>query len=316
MNYNREDLIARLKNRGLLNLEKLSDENLIKLYNQVITEWTNNIISLSGSSSNYHDIAYLDKVISSIVHLIDFYDVFDKLLYEYSYNDIKEALLNNVKTAIFDKSLIILDIKYTQYQEMIIEEIEARLSSMPEEEKHTFIRFIEDNKDNYYLLKMILEQLSDSKILNTINNITNMKKYIISNFMPSDLEKNYKEYFNTSQEKQKLISTLKKMNVSYSKKQLDLMTKEDLLEIIDSIKQKEMDDIKNNEDFNKYSALINQCLYKDDTHEFDAVMFKVLEDASEDCISKLRSYFKLRDPLFESKFKMASIKYQEASSNI
>ena len=316
MQYNREEIINRLKNRGLTNLDSITDKDLIKLYNQVITEWTNNIISFSGSCIDLKniDISYLDRVVSSIVNLVDFYDVFEKLLYQYSYADIKEALLNNVKSAIFDKSLIILDIKYTQYQELMIEEIEKLLTSIPEEEKHTFLRFIEENKDNYYLLKKILEQLRDNKILSTIGSITNIKKYILSNFMPSDLEKNYKEYFNLSEEKQKLIATLKKMNVSYSKKQLDLMTKQDLIEIIDSIKQKEMEDIKNNEDFNKYSALINQCLYKDDTHEFEALVFKILEDASQDCISKLRNYFKLRDPLFESKFKMASIKYQEFDS--
>ena len=123
--------------------------------------------------------------------------------------------------------------------------------------------------------------------------------------MPDDLEIEYKHFFAHSQDKQDLIARLKRISNAYSKKQLDDMTKEDLIDILTSIKQKEIDEKKDKEDYEKYLALFKKALYEDDNTTFNTLVMKVLEDVSIDCLNSLKSVLKNEDPLFDSKFQAA-----------
>lgn len=303
----RDRLISQLKNHGFTNIDKLSNEQLEAEFKKISIEWSKKFVA------NHLDIkqtkASLEIADSAIEARLkeekDFYALFNALLVEYPFNAIYEVVLNTLHTAKVQKALMILEIKYRQYQENIIEQIKQKSTFMPKEEVASFMLFIENNRDEVELLKDILSQLNDDKIARSISQITNIKKYILSEFMPSDMEKNYKQFFNNSKDKQDLISRLRKISNAYSKKQLDDMTKEDLMDILNSIRQKELDDKKDKEDFEKYLVAFKLALYEDNTDNFDALVIQVLEDVSKDCLANLKAHLKNEDQLFESKFSMA-----------
>lgn len=303
----RERLIAQLKNYGLNNIERLSDEQLEAEFRKAIIEWSENFVRYNlGTKEAKTPMEWVDSAILEKIKMADdFYEIFNDLLIKYPHTVIYEALLSTLNAQKTQKALLILEIKYRQYQESLIEQIAQKITFMPEEERASFMLFIEKNRDEVELLKDILSQLKDDKISREIGQISNIKKYILSEFMAEDLEKNYKQFFNNSQDKQDLIARLRKISNAYSKQQLDDMTKEDLMDILTSIRQKELQDKKDREDFAKYVEAFKSALYEDNTSNFDALVIQVLEDVSKDCLANLRAKLRAEDALFESKFAMA-----------
>ena len=303
----RERLIAQLKNYGLNNIERLSDEQLEAEFRKAIIEWSENFVRYNlGTKEAKTPLEWVDSAILEKIKMADdFYEIFNDLLIKYPHSVIYEALLSTLNAQKTQKALLILEIKYRQYQESLIEQIAQKITFMPEEERASFMLFIEKNRDEVELLKDILSQLKDDKISREIGQISNIKKYILSEFMAEDLEKNYKQFFNNSQDKQDLITRLRKISNAYSKQQLDDMTKEDLMDILTSIRQKELQDKKDREDFAKYVEAFKSALYEDNTSNFDALVIQVLEDVSKDCLANLRAKLRAEDALFESKFAMA-----------
>lgn len=303
----RERLIAQLKNYGLNNIERLSDEQLEAEFRKAIIEWSENFVRYNlGTKEAKTPMEWVDSAILEKIKMADdFYEIFNDLLIKYPHTVIYEALLSTLNAQKTQKALLILEIKYRQYQESLIEQIAQKITFMPEEERASFMLFIEKNRDEVELLKDILSQLKDDKISREIGQISNIKKYILSEFMAEDLEKNYKQFFNNSQDKQDLIARLRKISNAYSKQQLDDMTKEDLMDILTSIRQKELQDKKDREDFAKYVDAFKSALYEDNTSNFDALVIQVLEDVSKDCLANLRAKLRAEDALFESKFAMA-----------
>lgn len=303
----RERLIAQLKNYGLNNIERLSDEQLEAEFRKAIIEWSENFVRYNlGTKEAKTPMEWVDSAILEKIKMADdFYEIFNDLLIKYPHTVIYEALLSTLNAQKTQKALLILEIKYRQYQESLIEQIAQKITFMPEEERASFMLFIEKNRDEVELLKDILSQLKDDKISREIGQISNIKKYILSEFMAEDLEKNYKQFFNNSQDKQDLIARLRKISNAYSKQQLDDMTKEDLMDILTSIRQKELQDKKDREDFAKYVEAFKSALYEDNTSNFDALVIQVLEDVSKNCLANLRAKLRAEDALFESKFAMA-----------
>lgn len=303
----RERLIEQLKNYGLSNIERLSDEQLLAEFRKAIIEWSENFVRYNlGTKEAKTPMEWVDSAILEKIKIADdFYEIFNDLLIKYPHSVIYEALLSTLNAQKTQKALLILEIKYRQYQESLIEQIAQKITFMPEEERASFMLFIEKNRDEVELLKDILSQLKDDKISREIGQISNIKKYILSEFMAEDLEKNYKQFFNNSQDKQDLIARLRKISNAYSKQQLDDMTKEDLMDILTSIRQKELQDKKDREDFAKYVEAFKSALYEDNTSNFDALVIQVLEDVSKDCLANLRAKLRAEDALFESKFAMA-----------
>lgn len=307
MKARRERLIAQLKDYGLNNIERLSDEQLEAEFRKVSVEWSENFVRYNlGMREAQTKVEWVDSAILETIKRADnFYEIFNDLLIKYPFSVIYEALLSTLNAQKAQKALLILEIKYRQYQENLIQQIAQKITFMPEEERATFMLFIEKNRDEVELLKDILSQLNDDKISREIGQISNIKKYILSEFMAEDLEKNYKQFFNNSQDKQDLIARLRKISNAYSKQQLDDMTKEDLMDILTSIRQKELQDKKDREDFEKYVAAFKSALYEDNMSNFDALVIQVLEDVSKDCLANLKAKLRAEDALFESKFAMA-----------
>lgn len=307
MKAKRERLIAQLKDYGLNNIERLSDEQLEAEFRKVSVEWSENFVRYNlGMREAQTKVEWVDSAILEMIKRADnFYEIFNDLLIKYPFSVIYEALLSTLNAQKAQKALLILEIKYRQYQENLIQQIAQKITFMPEEERATFMLFIEKNRDEVELLKDILSQLNDDKISREIGQISNIKKYILSEFMAEDLEKNYKQFFNNSQDKQDLIARLRKISNAYSKQQLDDMTKEDLMDILTSIRQKELQDKKDREDFEKYVAAFKSALYEDNMSNFDALVIQVLEDVSKDCLANLKAKLRAEDALFESKFAMA-----------
>lgn len=304
----KELLLKQLENHGKKNLSHLDKNELQNMFDEINKEWISSVVAYSSGARdakiiNVDDIEQSIK--EEVLHSKNLYDTFYHLLQKYSFDIIYDVVLNSVDSKVVEKTLFILDIKYREYQEILLDDIIKRMQLMPNEEAAGFIDFVENNREDVEFLKDILLQLQDSKIGSNINKITNIKKYIISNFMPDDLEIEYKHFFAHSQDKQDLIARLKRISNAYSKKQLDDMTKEDLIDILTSIKQKEIDEKKDKEDYEKYLALFKKSLYEDDNTTFNTLVMKVLEDVSIDCLNSLKSVLKNEDPLFDSKFQAA-----------
>lgn len=304
----KELLLQQLANHGKQNLSHLSQDELQNIFNEVNKEWVSNIVAYNCGirDTKIINVDYMEQNIKSeVLNSQNLYQTFYDLLQQYPFEMIYDVVFNNVDSKIVEKILFILEIKYREYQEILLETIITKMDLMPNEEAASFINFVESKRDNIEFLKNILLKLQDSKIGSSINKITNIKKYIISNFMPNDLEIEYKHFFARSQDKQELIARLKKISNAYSKKQLDDMTKEDLIDILTSIKQKEIDEKKDKEDFEKYLALFKKAIYEDNNISFNTIVMQALGDVSADCLNHLKEVLKNEDHLFESKFQAA-----------
>lgn len=307
----REILIQQLKNHGASGIETLSTQDLQIKFNEVFGEFVRKMVAFSTDEKEgiKEDLAQVDGKIKDVLketqNIGDYYAIFEDLLKRFSFQSISDVALNSIPPHLNESAMFILEIKYRQFQEEIIELIEAKIDFMPKEEKAQFMNFIEKNRDEMDLLKTILHQLENTHIAQKINAISNLKKYILSNFLPKDLEKNYRYFFNASSQKQELIARLREISGAYSKEQLDDMTKEDLIEILNSIRQKELDDKKDREDFEKYFDLFKRALYDDDSSEFNSLVIQVLECVSADCLANLKAKLKAQDALFEGKFQAA-----------
>ncbi|RAX53195.1 hypothetical protein CCY99_06280 [Helicobacter sp. 16-1353] len=309
MNAERRDtIIKQLEQHNKTNIKSLNDDELEKLFKQTMAEWTRGFIAYNSKEKHIKNIN-LDEMEQDIKKEIsnteNLYNVFYTLLQKYPYDSIRDIVINNISDNIIEKSLFMLEIKYREYQEILLDSIENRINFMPKEEAISFIDFIETKRDETGLLKDILSQLQDTKIALSIDRITNTKKYIISHFLPQDLESNYKRFFTSSKDKQELIARLREISNAYSKKELDDMTKEDLMDILTSIRQKEVDEKKDKEDFEKYINLFKKALYEDNNDVFNALVVQVIEDVSSECLYNLKVYLRNEDPLFENKFQAA-----------
>lgn len=306
----RSRLILQLKNHGAKNIDSLSNDELHARFMEVSRTWCKQFANFSlgiKQEKSAETIEIADSTIKAkIKDTEDFYAVFNELLKQYSYATIHEVVANTLPAHKIEKSLLILEIKYRQYQEILIEQIAQKIASfMPKEECASFMLFIENNRENVELLKDIFAQLNDNKIAQNISNITNAKKYIISEFMPSDMEKNYKQFFNNSKDKQELVRLLRGISNAYSKKQIDDMTKEDLIDILNSIRQKEISDKKDAEDYKKYVEAFQMAIYNNDEGKFNTLVIQVLEDVSKDCLARIKLHFREEDSSFEDKFATA-----------
>ena len=284
------------------------------MFYEISKEWVSNVVAYNSGTRDVKNINVDDTeqiIKTQLVNSKNLYDTFYDLLQKYSFDDIYDVVFNSMDSKIVEKTLLILEIKYRQFQEILLEDITKRMNIMPDEEAEGFINFVESKRDDIKFLKNILFQLQDSKVSSNISKITNIKKYIISNFMPNDLEIEYKHFFSHSKDKQELISQLKKISNVYSNKQLNDMTKEDLIDILTSIKQKEIDEQKNKEDYERYLALFKKAIYEDDNIYFNTLVMQVLEDVSIDCLNSLKATLKNEDPLFDSKFYSAQKEWNQ-----
>lgn len=303
-------LIAQLHNHNQSNINALSDDELVELFKKVSMDWTKNIVHYNSDTKSTKNInldEIEERIKSEIFNSNNFYETFSILLQQYPYESIYEVIIGNINsnTKLLEKILFILEIKYRQYQEILLENIEQKIDFMPQEEVATFVNFIESKRDDTELLKNILLQLQDTSIASYIDKITNIKKYILSHFLPQDLESNYKSFFLNSQDKQELINKLKDISNAYSQRQLSDMTKEDLVDILASIKQKEISEKRDKEDYEKYLELFKKALYEDDNDTFNALVVQVIEDVSRECLFNLKNTLREEDALFESKFQAA-----------
>lgn len=296
-------LIAQLSNHGHTNLQNLTPEELNELFTKTTIEWSAKMVDFNLGKKNVMPKNANSAIRDRLKKSDDFYGIFGEFLAHYPYMAICEVVANIIPALKVQKALLILEIKYRQYQEIIIEQIEQKIATfMPQEECATFMLFIENNREEVELLKGILAQLNDDKIAQNISKITNAKKYIISEFMPSDMEKNYKQFYNHSKDKQELVAQLRQISSAYSKKQLDDMSKEDLTEILNSIRQREISEKKDADDFDKYMEAFKMAMYDEDSSVFDVLVVRMLNEVSKDCLANLKAHLRLEDPLFETKF--------------
>lgn len=306
----RSRLILQLKNHGITNADSLNADELQARFMEITRNWSRSFANFNLGIKQERSAESMEIADSTIKAKIkessDFYAVFNELLTQYSYATIHEVVANTLPAHKIEKALLILEIKYRQYQEIIIEKIAQKIATfMPKEECATFMLFIENNRGEVELLKDIFKQISDNKTMQNIGRVTNIKKLIISEFMPRDMEKNYKQFFNNSKDKQELVRRLRQISSAYSKKQLDDMTKEDLIDILNSIRQKEIDDKKDKDDYAKYLEAFRLAIYDNDDDRFDALVIQALEDVSKDCLARLRLRLREEDPLFDNKFSAA-----------
>lgn len=306
----RSRLILQLKNHGITNADSLNADELQARFMEITRNWSRSFANFNlgiKQERSAESMEIADGTIKTkIKESSDFYAVFNELLAQYSYATIHEVVANTLPSHKIEKALLILEIKYRQYQEIIIEQIAQKIATfMPKEECATFMLFIENNRGEVELLKDIFKQISDNKTMQNIGRVTNIKKLIISEFMPRDMEKNYKQFFNNSKDKQELVRRLRRISNAYSKKQIDDMTKEDLIDILNSIRQKEIDDKKDKDDYAKYLEAFRLAIYDNDDDRFDALVIQALEDVSKDCLARLRLRLREEDPLFDNKFSAA-----------
>lgn len=311
---NRTQIIQQLKNHGIDNTSSLSQDELHKLYESAVTAFISNMISFNTNNSIITlDTSKISIALHEVSSIDELYMVFEKLLLSYYYSEIKECLLVELKPSLVDYALTVLDIKNNQLQEIIIEEIMQKISFMPQEERYSYMEFLNNNRVNVRLLKNILHNLNDSAFRTSLGMIVNMKKYILSNYMHNDLEKNYKPYYNRSKEKQELIDVLKTIDSAYSKSEIDAMSIDELRDLIDSFREQERYNQKDKDDFIKYSQSLQQALYSDNDDLFNAIVVQVLEDVSKECLDKIKLFLSTKDPLFNAKFALAQNEWNNST---
>lgn len=221
----------------------------------------------------------------------------------YTPHEIAELLVlqegQKTKLALIEK---MARIKMCELQEFWLEKIEQKLEELPEEESYNLMHYYNMHKEDFKMLKNVYTQLSNPEYMERIKNIANNKINLIKQYMPDEMENNYRDFFNHSQVKLDLISKILEFSKSDDKQYLLTLSINELNEFYNKLQakseQEESEEIKVKE----YMKLIRDALYSPDNQVFIDACLQAAQDLSYQSFQDLIIDLSKRQKTFRNRF--------------
>ncbi len=169
-------------------------------------------------------------------------------------------------------------VKIRELQEFWLDRIEQKLGEIPKEEGYNLMHYYTRCKEDFKMLKNVYTQLSNPEYIEKIKHIANVKIDLIKQYMPDEMERSYRDFFNHSEVKLDLVSKILELDKGNDKQYLLTLSIDELNEFYEKLqiknKQEESEEIKVNE----YMKLIKDALYNPDNQVFIDVCLQAAQD--------------------------------------
>lgn len=290
----------------LRDYENLSREFLLQARKQVdiAPQDFRSLQSLKGEQKGEFKHLQIPIELAHIIEQDNFkiYEMLDEYIENYTVCEIAETIFMKTKKTKIAKLEKMMRIKRSQLQELWLEALERNLSTLPEQEAQTLLKFYYDKKDDLIALKDIYLRSNDKKYLNTLYEIASMKLHIVQDYMPKELEETYRVYYDNSQEKITLIKQILKISSGFEKGYLLTMSIHDLDELLIQIKEELQKKQQEEEEAKKYLEEFKDALHSTNEEIFLEVCIDAASALSRDRFQELCATLAKKYKTFRHRF--------------
>ncbi len=175
----------KLKNMSLEELQELFEQESKKKISSFST-----ILQEQGFVETEQDVlegkaqtpfnSYWEKILSSKDEAMKIYDIIGNMIHDYSCEEILDFFANMASGSFFRSLEGMLEVKWSEYQEILLDEIEEHYKELPQDELKTQMEYYESIRDQVPRLEFILKNLKKNS--KHLIYMAHLKKKIIEDF--------------------------------------------------------------------------------------------------------------------------------------
>ncbi|MDO7253667.1 hypothetical protein [Helicobacter cappadocius] len=310
-----------LTNRGhtQTELNHLNDSELFELYKEESLEYLHLFQleldeqignTIKNRPKNYNSPSKLKTKIEKIgKNISKVYDMIDEYIDDYTYEEFLEIFRSYLRIPAV-KIQKILKVKYRQLQEVWLEKLKVRFSSLPDEERIQLMDYYEKNRDNIQKLKQIYHLSEDENYIKNIQQISEFKLDIMESFMPELMEENYKAYYDETPEKINLVQEVLTLTHSYPRSFLKELSMSKLVFLKNEIIEQDKREIADKKLFNKHTKALEEALNSPNDTDFSRAALDAITELDSDILHRVVNYLTNKNKAFLNKFNTAIKGYQ------
>lgn len=156
------------------------------------------------------------------------YLIVDEMVKNYHMHEIDVLLDKCTNEELYNKIYKKFRIKYRQYQEEMLVEIEESLDFLPDGERYNRMRELEKRKSDINYLRQQYNMVTNPANQELMNRISHAKDFVLHEFFPESHKKEYHAYHQMTVVHGELMEKLLKLTKRYSEEDLKKMTPEEL----------------------------------------------------------------------------------------
>ncbi|WP_299326286.1 hypothetical protein [uncultured Helicobacter sp.] len=237
-----------LKNKGYTQdeLGKMSDERIAKLYEEHTRAFITQAQDILETSEEHEELrkkstTIMPESIALVAQdLCALYEQIDDYVDLYSTRDIANIFLASLPNVKLSKIEKMVRVKIRELQEIWLLELESNLSALPPQEREALMEYYLANKDDLHMLRQIHEKSKSPEYIDEIALIAQVKLSMIQEYMPDELESNYKSFYDHSPEKISAINAILRLSAAYTKGVLLGMSIQELQDLLQDLREKEL----------------------------------------------------------------------------
>ena len=202
-------------------------------------------------------------------------------------------------------------IKIRELQEIWLLELKDNLRSLPEEERDTLMEYYLARKDDLPMLRDIYQKSKDQAYIDKIGDIAHIKLSMIQEYMPDELESNYKSFYDHSPEKLSIIQNILALTAAYSKGTLLSMPIKELQETLQELEEKEREEAAQKALTDRYFERFRTALHDPDDEHFTNVCLDAASELPRQRFQELATELSKQYKHFHQRFSDVSKEYHD-----
>ncbi|MDL0082002.1 hypothetical protein NYG90_04840 [Helicobacter sp. XJK30-2] len=312
-------MLQYLKNKGYKQdeLSAMSDERILKLYQDIAREFilqAQDVLETSPEHENLRkkSTTIMPETIALIGRdLCKLYEEIDNYIDLYSVRELANLLLSALPGVKLAKVEKMVRIKIRELQEIWLLELKDNLSSLPEEERDTLMEYYLARKDDLPMLRDIYQKSKDPAYLDEICDLAHIKLSMIKEYMPDELESNYKSFYDHSPEKLSVIQSILALTAAYSKGALLGMSIKELQEMLEELQEKEQEQAEQKALVDRYFERFKAALHDPDDQHFTNVCLDAASELPRPRFQELATELSRHYKHFHQRFSDVSKEYKD-----
>lgn len=231
------------------------------------------------------------------------YKFLGSIVRKFEYEDIMEILTLHVQDRIYKNIYRKLRVKFREYQEEMLSELEKICKEFPEEELYTLTKVFQLKRDDVKWLRAYIKTLKNGENTQKAKYLASMKHYTLEKYFEKSYDDEYSEYITNVKVKKELIDEIASLT-KYQKSELFKKSVDDLRYIREF-------EVKSNDDLIRERRLLasfinrfDKVMYDSENVKFNKLLSEAKDELSEELIGQLVSYYEGKDPEFARKIKL------------
>lgn len=308
-----------LKNKGYTQdeLSKMSDEHIAKLYEEQARAFITQAKDILETSEEHEELrkkttTIMPESVALVAeNLTALYSEIDDYIDLYSTRDIANIYLAALPNTKLSKVEKMVRVKICELQEIWLLELESNLSALPAQEREALMEYYLANKDNLRMLRQIHAKSTSPEYIDEIKIIAQMKLSMIQEYMPDELESNYKSFYDHSPEKLSAINEILRLSAAYTKGILLAMSIHELQELLQELRVKEQQEVAVKELVARYHDSFKHALHDPDDQNFINVCIDAASELPRQSFQELAANLAKDHKNFRQRFEDVSKEYAD-----